>query len=280
MAAAAAQQETGYPRDESDPRKRLAPSCARNKQPILEVLLAEMPPPPLAGDEEGDAVAAAAAAGLRVLEVASGTGEHCAHFVGGMPHVAHWQPTEFSGCAGPHLGAHQDLRDICESITAFTESLPNVAAPRELNASAAVWAAAGESGDEGSSPEPWDVLLACNVTHISPEGVTRGIVNAAVRLLRPGGKLLIYGPFAERSQELSEGNANFDTTLRARGEGWALREVEWVDELAGASGAGGLLRPLARHRMPANNLTLVYEKLAGPPGAAGDGDDGAVAERL
>ena len=79
------------------------------------------------------------AAGLRVLEVASGTGEHCAHFVGGMPHVAHWQPTEFSGCAGPHLGAHQDLRDICESITAFTESLPNVAAPRELDASAAGW---------------------------------------------------------------------------------------------------------------------------------------------
>jgi len=238
-AAAEAEMEPGYPRDPADPRRRLAPACARNKQPILEVLRAHLP---------------ADASPVRILEVASGTGEHAAHFAAALPHVA-WQPTEYNGCAGPHLGAHQDLSDICESIVAFTEGLPNVAPPRELDAAAAVWPAAGEGGQE--PPQPWDAIIACNVTHISPTAVTEGIASAAGRLLRPGGKLLIYGPFAERGRPLSEGNAKFDASLQARGRTWGLREAEWVCEVAKAAG----LRLAAKVEMPEDKLTLVFERV-------------------
>ena len=116
-------EETGFPRDEADPRKRLSPAAGRNKQPILEVLQAHLP---AAGAAEG------AGASLDVLEIASGTGEHAAHFVSNLP-VTSWQPTEYTGCASP-LMTEQKLDDIFESILAFTEGLPNVRPPMPLDA--------------------------------------------------------------------------------------------------------------------------------------------------
>ena len=78
-------------------------------------------------------------------------------------------------------------------------------------------------------------------------------------MLRVGnGRLVFYGPFAERGVELSEGNAKFNATLHSRGLGWGLREVEWVTELANAAG----LELVATVPMPANNLSIVYSKPA------------------
>jgi hypothetical protein len=106
----------------ADPRKRLSPAAGRNKQPILEVLQAHLPAASAGGAE----------ASLDVLEVASGTGEHAAHFVSNLP-VSSWQPTEYTGCASP-LMAEQKLEEIFESILAFTEGLSNVRPPQSLDA--------------------------------------------------------------------------------------------------------------------------------------------------
>ena len=157
--------DTGFPRDPEDPRRRLSPACGRNKQPILEVLQAHLPP--------------AADGAIDVLEIASGTGEHCAHFVAGLPHVRSWQPTEYTGCASP-LMEPQNLDDIFESILGFTEALPSVKPPVHLDAAEEVWGAVGEPGVS------FDAIVGCNVTHISPTAVTEGVIAAAARLLRPG----------------------------------------------------------------------------------------------
>jgi hypothetical protein len=77
--------------------------------------------------------------------------------------------------------------------------------------------------------------------------------------LRVGnGRLVFYGPFAERGVELTEGNAKFNATLHSRGLGWGLREVEWVTELATTAG----LKLVATVPMPADNLSIVYSRPA------------------
>ena len=56
-------------------KRRFAPAVERNRNPILEVLRRALP-----------------ATGA-VLELASGTGEHAAHFATNLPHLA-WQPSD------------------------------------------------------------------------------------------------------------------------------------------------------------------------------------------
>ncbi len=89
--------------------KQSAPACARNRDPILDVLRRVLPP-----------------AGM-VLEVASGTGEHAVHFAAGLPGVT-WQPSD------PDAGARA-------SIAAWAEeaALPNLRPVLALDAAAPPW---------------------------------------------------------------------------------------------------------------------------------------------
>jgi tRNA G46 methylase TrmB len=63
----------------TDPRRQFAPSAERNKEPILQVLKQHLPATPKKG--------------AVVLEVASGTGQHTAHFATHLPAFA-WQVPE------------------------------------------------------------------------------------------------------------------------------------------------------------------------------------------
>jgi SAM-dependent methyltransferase len=81
---------------------RTAPSTARNRDPILEVLRERLTEPGL------------------VVEVASGAGEHAVHFAGALPYLT-WQPTD---------------REDLTSIAAWREAagLPNLLEPKILDA--------------------------------------------------------------------------------------------------------------------------------------------------
>lgn len=81
-----------------------------------------------------------------VLEVASGTGQHVAHFAAALPSLQ-WQPTDVTD-------------EGFDSIRAYTMQLQNVLPPLALDASAAAaqWPCKG----------PCAAVLAANVTHISP----------------------------------------------------------------------------------------------------------------
>ena len=95
-----------------------------------------------------------------------------------------------------------------------------------------------------------------NMIHISPIAATEGLFAGAARTLASGAPLILYGPFFEEDTVTAPSNIAFDESLRERNSEWGLRQVGWLDALAGKTG----LSRSARHEMPANNLVLVYRK--------------------
>ena len=199
----------------------------RNKDAILEVLKQRLPP----------------AASGTVLEVASGTGQHAAHFSAALPHLA-WQPTEPSP-------------DTFFSIEAWAADAPSVLPPVLLDCAA-------PAADWPLAPASCLAVLCVNMTHISPFTATQGLFAGAGKVLQPGGVLILYGPFKVEGQPTTESNRAFDSALRAQNAAWGLRDVSEIDACADAAG----LRRSAMLPMPANNFSLVYEKAGG--GGSGD----------
>lgn len=194
--------------------RRFSPAAARNRQPILEVLQRVLPP-------RG-----------RALEVASGTGEHAAHFAAGLPEWT-WQPTEREDEAFASI----------EAWRAFAGA-GNLLPPRRLDVTAADWAGLGE----------FDAVFCANMIHIAPWSACIGLMRGAGRCLAPNGLLVLYGPFLLDAEPDAPGNLAFDADLRARNAQWGVRELAEVR--AEAARAGLVLRE--RVAMPANNLTLVF----------------------
>ncbi len=95
-------------------KRRFAPAVERNRDAILEVLRRALP-----------------ATGA-VLELASGTGEHAAHFATNLPHLT-WQPSD----ADP---------DALTSIEAWraNANAGNLLAPLVIDASAQDWTLADD----------------------------------------------------------------------------------------------------------------------------------------
>lgn len=195
--------------------RRHAPATLRNRAPIATMLAQLLP-------EAG-----------RVLEVASGSGEHCAYFATHFPRLE-WQPSD----PDP---------DALGSIAAWCEGLGNVRPPVALDAAAAaaVWPVAHA-----------DALLCVNMVHISPWEATLGLMAGAGRLLPQGGPLVLYGPYRETGVPTAASNEEFDQSLRARNPAWGLR---LLDEVITAAAAQGLVFE-RRVAMPANNLIVAFRR--------------------
>lgn len=189
-----------------------SPAAERNAQPILDVLRRLLP------------------AEARVLEIASGTGQHAAFFGAAMPGWQ-WQPSD---------GDAQSL----DAIDAWRADAANVAAPVVLDVMAGDWPVRG----------PFDAVFCANMLHISPWATCAALMRGAARVLEPGGLLVTYGPYLEDDVETAQGNVAFDASLRGRNPAWGIRRVEDVAREAEAAG----LRLVQRLSMPANNLTLAF----------------------
>ena len=195
--------------------QRLAsPAAARNRDAILGVLREVM------GESR------------RVLELASGSGEHAVHFASGLPHLC-WQPTDASARA-------------LASIVAWREkaSLPNLQAPLALDVL-----------------DPWpevtfDSLVAINLIHISPWRVTSELMLQAGRRLPKNGVLYLYGPYKRGGQHTAPSNEGFDVQLKSRNPIWGVRDLEAVIEEAERNGL--TLDKVVE--MPANNLSVVFRR--------------------
>jgi SAM-dependent methyltransferase len=195
--------------------KLFAPSAARNTEPLTKALSEFVPP-------QG-----------RALEIASGTGQNVVSYAEAFPQVT-WQPTEIA-------------EDRIASIAAylFEAGLPNVEAPLLLDATASGWAA--ESA-------PVDLILLSNLLHLISQTEAEVLISEAAKALAPGGCLAIYGPFSRDGVLVSDGDKEFDQSLRAQDS-----EIGYKSDVAiQAFGASCGLTPNKSIEMPANNLLLTW----------------------
>lgn len=202
-----------------------APAADRNKAPILDQLRRLLP----------------AGSGLfRILSVAEGTGTHAAYFVHEEPRVF-VQPTDPGEASRDSIDAFRD--ELSE------DDRRRLGAAVDLDVmNAAQWAAHGEAA--------WDIVTAINLVHISPEECTAALVTGAAAALRPGGALLLYGPFLVDGRPTTDSNTAFDAKLRAMDPRFGLRDVAAVTSAAALRG----LVLEERVDMPANNFVLVFRK--------------------
>ncbi len=189
-----------------------SPAAERNREPILEVLTRVLP------------------ASCRVLEIASGTGQHAEHFARARPGWQ-WQPSDADAVSLP-------------GIAARCAGLRNVAAPVPLDV-LQPWPAALAG---------FDAVYCANMLHISPWPTCAALMNGVAHALVPNGALVIYGPFIVDGEPTAPSNAAFDASLNARNRDWGLRRLS--DVVAEASAAK--LRFEQRVAMPANNLMLTF----------------------
>jgi len=192
-----------------------SPSVARNRDPILSVLRRFLP-------KTG-----------KVLEIASGIGEHAVHFAAALPHLT-WQPTDLDEQALHSIASHR-----------AASGLPNLLAPLRLDAAASKWPV-----------ERADAVVAINMVHISPWPATQGLMAGAGRALPRGGVLYLYGAYKENGVHTAASNEAFDQDLRRRNPEWGVRDLQKVADLASSHG----LELVERISMPANNLSLVFRR--------------------
>ena len=220
----------------TDPVRRFSPAAERNRQPILAVLQQVLP------------------ASGRVLEIASGSGQHVSWFAPRLPGWT-WQPTDFDADALPSIRAwsveHADdsfVRAPADGETAAVnraeKRLPNVLEPLRLDVCEASWPVAGE----------FDAITCTNMLHASPPATLPGLMQGVGRHLKQGGLLVTYGPYVLDDEPLVPSNVEFDAWLRARDPSWGIRRLADVEAEAARVG----LRLRERVAMPSNNLMLVF----------------------
>lgn len=198
--------------------KPFAESCAQNQGPILAVL----------EDVFADR--------RRVLEIASGTGQHAVHFGRALPHLI-WQTSE--------------LQQNHPGILAWLDEarLPNVLAPVALDVNDAHWPV-----------QPVDAVFNANTVHIVSWPSVERMFAGIGRVLEVGGLLCLYGPFNFGGRYTAESNARFDVWLKNRDPDSGVRDFEALNALAEAQG-------MTLHKdvdMPSDNHTLVWRRISRP----------------
>jgi cyclopropane fatty-acyl-phospholipid synthase-like methyltransferase len=198
-----------------DPR-RFAPATERNREPILEVLRRVV--------KDGE----------RVLEIASGSGEHAIYVADRLP-IESWQPSD------PDAEARASIEEWRRQSGA-----QKVLRPIELDV----------MRDDTWPHASFELVVCINMIHIAPWEATVALMRGAARVLGSHGRLFLYGPYKRDGAHTAPTNELFDRNLRARNASWGVRDLEAVR--AEAEKNGFSLAEIVP--MPANNFSLIFEK--------------------
>ena len=198
--------------------RQISPAAERNQAPILANLQRLLP------------------AQGRLLEIASGTGQHAVFCAAGLPGWT-WQPSDPSPAA-------------LASIEAWSadQPAPGLQAPWQLDVLTEPWAL------PAADIAQFDAVFCANMLHIAPWACCAALMRGAARVLTPEGRLITYGPYLIDGVTTAPGNLAFDADLRGRNPAWGLRSLQAVAAQASAVG----LHLSSQHPMPANNLMLVF----------------------
>jgi SAM-dependent methyltransferase len=193
-----------------------APSVPRNRDPILDVLRTVLPDQGL------------------VLEIASGSGEHVAHFAAALPGLT-FQPSD------PSPEARASI-DAWAARTGMTNIRPALA----LDASRPPWPLSHA-----------DAIVCINMVHISPWAATQGLLAQAREILPAGGALYLYGAYLREGIATAPSNMAFDGWLRGQNPEWGLRDLAAVAALARDHGFSA---PEVIE-MPSNNVSVIFRRI-------------------
>ena len=171
----------------------------------------------------------------KVLEIASGTGQHCAYFAKAFSNLE-WQPSDI------------DQKRL-DSIQAYIEDTnqTNINMPLSLDAAAANWA---------KKVNDYNVIIAINIFHLVSNKEMKNIIRESSLALQTSSYFVIYGPFMRGGELTSDQDIKFHTSLIECDPDIGYKDdFDILDEIEANN-----LSPEAIIEMPSNNLMFVAKK--------------------
>jgi len=198
-------------------KKLYSDSAARNAPYISEVLFEYLP-------DKG-----------KVLELASGTGQHCIYFSEKFSNLE-WQPSDIE-------------KKRLDSIEAYRQETTqaNIQRPLLIDATVEKW---------DTQINNYDAIIAINILHLISFKEMKNLVRGSSSALKSNGHLIVYGPFMRGSELTSDEDIKFHSSLvECDPEIGYKDDFDILDEIEANN-----LCPEAIIEMPANNLMFVAKK--------------------
>ncbi|KAF9921313.1 hypothetical protein FBU30_008692 [Linnemannia zychae] len=191
-------------------------------------------------------------------EVGSGSGQHTHHFSKSFPNVT-FQPTEYDTALLASIDAYaadlvkegHHIRPALQLDATDPNHWDNILHVGQTQLQ--------QEQSQGKDTPFYDLVIVTNVFHISPWIVSQSIIRGAGRVLKSGGRFVVYGPFKRDGTFNTESNREFDKTLRGRDASWGIRDVEEIEATAAEDDVQ--LRFDQVVDMPANNYILFFTKI-------------------
>lgn len=170
----------------------------------------------------------------KVLEISSGTGQHISHIAEHFPNLQ-FQPSEYD-------------TSLFNSLTSYANKIAskNVKPPIKIDVTTdyRTW----------NCGNNYDCLLNFNMIHITPFSCSIGLFKNGSSVVKKGGFIITYGPYANNGVLEPESNVNFNRGLKAQNPEWGVRDIQDLKKIA----TEYHIELMKVHDMPANNKCLVW----------------------